>query len=232
MSLPAAAVAALVALLAGAAGWRAAPWLRTLARLSAHDQRRPWTLRPAVVACTCAGLAALSVLTAHAQELPPATWSGLAVGWVAAGAAALVDAAAHRLPDVLVLRVGGVGVALAVVGALVAGRPALVLGALAGAVVGYLVLGLVAFAYPPGMGYGDVKLAALLGALLGLASGFGPAPWWGGAIVAVAMLLLAFVVGGVGSLVLLAARRVTARTAVPFGPVLVLAAAVVAAGFA
>jgi leader peptidase (prepilin peptidase)/N-methyltransferase len=68
-----------------------------------------------------------------------------------------------------------------------------------------------------GLGLGDVKLLALLGLVLG----------WAGWGVLLAGIFLGLVVGSVVSLVLIAARRATWRTAVPFGPPL-LAGAVLA----
>jgi leader peptidase (prepilin peptidase)/N-methyltransferase len=82
-----------------------------------------------------------------------------------------------------------------------------------GMFLAYLVLALV---YPAGLGLGDVKLAASLGLLLG----------WLGWAAAVVGLLAAFVVGGVVGVVLLALRRATRRSAVPFGPSMLLGALV------
>ena len=58
------------------------------------------------------------------------------------------------------------------------------------------------------MGMGDVKLALLIGLLLGW---FGLTAWLIG-------LLAAFVVGGVVAIVALALRSVTLRGSIPFGP--------------
>jgi len=71
------------------------------------------------------------------------------------------------------------------------------------------ILFLVAFAYPRGMGMGDVKLAAVMGLYLGRA--VAPA------------LLIGFAAGAVVGLVLIARRGAAARKqAVPFGPLLAL----------
>jgi leader peptidase (prepilin peptidase)/N-methyltransferase len=59
-----------------------------------------------------------------------------------------------------------------------------------------------------GMGMGDVKLAGVLGAAAGLVS---PS-------VAILSPLLAFVLGGLVSAVILATRRGTRATRIPFGP--------------
>ena len=62
--------------------------------------------------------------------------------------------------------------------------------------------------YPPGMGFGDVKLAGVLGMYLGFLG-------WGHVM---AGTFAAFLLGGLWSLGLLAARRGTLQSAIPFGP--------------
>ena len=72
----------------------------------------------------------------------------------------------------------------------------------------------VAFAYPAGMGFGDVRLAGLVGGVLGYLS------WSAWAIGAFAGFLL----GAVTGVALIAARGSGRRTAVPFGPFMVAGA--------
>jgi len=74
---------------------------------------------------------------------------------------------------------------------------------------------------PQGLGLGDVKLLGLIGLVLG----------WLGWGVLVAGVFLGLVAGSVVSLVLVAARRTRWRTALPFGPPLLLGA-VLAVGIA
>jgi leader peptidase (prepilin peptidase)/N-methyltransferase len=62
--------------------------------------------------------------------------------------------------------------------------------------------------YPPGMGFGDVKLAGVLGMYLGYLG-------WGHVF---AGTFAAFLLGGLWSLGLLAARRGTLKPDIPFGP--------------
>jgi leader peptidase (prepilin peptidase) / N-methyltransferase len=62
--------------------------------------------------------------------------------------------------------------------------------------------------YPPGMGFGDVKLAGVLGMYLGFLG-------WGHVF---AGTFAAFILGGLWSLGLLAARRGNLQSAIPFGP--------------
>ncbi|MEE1619933.1 prepilin peptidase [Zafaria sp. Z1313] len=66
-----------------------------------------------------------------------------------------------------------------------------------------------------GMGLGDVKLAGVLGLYLGYLG-------WEHLVLAT---LLTFVLGGIGALVLIAARRATRSSAIPFGPFMVIGTA-------
>jgi len=79
--------------------------------------------------------------------------------------------------------------------------------------VGYLVLALVSPG-GGGLGLGDVKLAGVLGLLLGWLG-------WGPAIVSV---LAAFVIGGVIALILLLVGRASRSSHVAFGPSMILGA--------
>lgn len=65
----------------------------------------------------------------------------------------------------------------------------------------------------PSMGLGDVKLAAAMGVILGLQG-------------VVTSLFLAFVVGGIVGLILIALRKATPKTRIPFGPFLAAGTAV------
>lgn len=118
-----------------------------------------------------------------------------------------IDLAEHRLPNRLVLP--GYGFALAgVIGGLLLGGSATV-ALLAGG--GYLLF-LLTLNLLGGMGMGDVKLGGVLGLVLGSVS----------LSAAVAAGLLAFLSGGLASLVLLAGRRAARDTRIPFGPFLLL----------
>ena len=81
---------------------------------------------------------------------------------------------------------------------------------LAGGAVGFGVMFLF-FLVLPGFGFGDVKLAGLLGLLAGLAN-------------VLPALLLAAVAAGLGSVVLLLLRRARLRSTVAYGPYLALGA--------
>ena len=140
----------------------------------------------------------------------------IAVGWLAVVGVALasVDLAVHRLPDRLVLPaypvvLGGLSLAAAV-----AGDPGRLLRSVAAGVLlagSYLLLALLR---PAQLGLGDVKLAGVLGLVLG----------WAGWSALLLGSFLAFALLAVCGLVLLALRRVTLRTALPFGPFMLGAA--------
>lgn len=123
-------------------------------------------------------------------------------------ALAAIDLDVKRLPDAIVLptyAVGGVllGVSSAVVGD---GSAALRAGVgLAAAFVFYFAL---AFAVPGGMGFGDVKLAGVIGLYLG----------WLGWQQLIIGTTVAFLVGGIVGLGVMIARRRRRGVGIPFGP--------------
>ncbi|MEU2516104.1 prepilin peptidase [Streptomyces syringium] len=139
-------------------------------------------------------------------------WTAAAHYWLAACGVALVliDAAVHRLPDILTLPASA-GTLLLLTGAWLCGEPGGLVRALtAAAALGaaYLVL---AFA---GMGMGDVKLAPAVGALLG---------WHSWRAVALGTFA-GFLLGAVFAVALLAAGRVSRKQQVAYGPFILLGA--------
>lgn len=145
--------------------------------------------------------------------MPAATAMALLVSVGAGVAAAVVDISMRRIPDRLVL-VAATAVVTAIPAAVLHGHwsiiPAVVLGAVgfAGPVM------VVHLAVPAAIGFGDVKLAAVLGAALGLHD-----PRLG---------LLALCAAAATTVVV---GLVTRRPALPFGPGLVVGAiAAVATG--
>jgi leader peptidase (prepilin peptidase) / N-methyltransferase len=127
-----------------------------------------------------------------------------------------IDLDVHRLPDLIVLPSYPIAFVLLLVPTVVTGQwGALLRGVLAGLAlfVGYLVLALVSPG-GGGLGLGDVKLAGVLGLLLGWVG-------WGPPIVSV---LAAFVIGGVLAVILLIARRVSRSSHIAFGPSMIVGA--------
>lgn len=144
----------------------------------------------------------------------------LLVVWVIVGTwLTVVDLREHRLPNALTIPMLvvvplGLGVADLLGDAPASGGW---IGAGLGAAIWLGALGLLwLVTRGRGMGLGDVKLAPSLGATLG----------WLGVGTAFAGLIVAFVLGGVVSLLLLVTKRVQRRTAIPFGPFLLLGTAV------
>lgn len=135
---------------------------------------------------------------------------------VVAAALTFIDLDVHRLPDLIVLPSYPIALVLLLVPTVVSGHWGWLLRAvLAGPVLFavYLVLALVSPG-GGGLGFGDVKLAGVLGLLLGWLG-------WGPVIVSV---LAAFVIGGVIALILLLARRVSRSSQMAFGPSMILGA--------
>lgn len=123
-------------------------------------------------------------------------------------ALAVIDADVRRLPDSIVLPAYGVGVVLLGTVDLLRGDAAPAALAAAGAGLSFLLYLALALVKRGGMGFGDVKLAGVLGLFLGH-SGL-PALLVG--------TVAGFFLGGVFGAVLLVSRRSTRSTAIPFGP--------------
>jgi leader peptidase (prepilin peptidase)/N-methyltransferase len=136
---------------------------------------------------------------------------------VAAGIAlALIDLDVHRLPNAIVLPLYPVLLVVLGLASLLAGEPLAWLRALGGGAILYGLYFVLMVAKPGAMGFGDVKLAGVLG--MGLA-------WLGWGSLAVGGFA-AFLFGGIYSIVLLVAGRGTRTSGVPFGPWMIIGAAV------
>lgn len=131
----------------------------------------------------------------------------------------VVDLRTHRLPNRIILPTYPVAAVLLGAGALLAGEPVRVLFMFSGAVLLWLAYFMLRIVYPAGMGFGDVKLAGLLGLYLGFA-GWGYLLWG---------TFAAFCLGGLWGLVLIASRRGTLKSAIPFGPFMIGGAVLVLA---
>ena len=131
-------------------------------------------------------------------------------------ALALIDLDTRRLPDVLTLPSYPVAAVLLGGAAFVQRDAGPVLGAALGGAAMYALYFALWFAYPGGMGFGDVKLAGVLGMYTG---------WLGAGAWAVG-LFLGFFLGGAFGIALIVAKRGGRKTAVPFGPFMLLGALV------
>ena len=145
-------------------------------------------------------------------------WHLPAFLYLAAIAVALtaIDLDVHRLPDAIVLPSYLVGAVLLTGASALEGEWAALLRGAIGMVALYGLYFALAIAKPGGMGFGDVKLAGVLGLHLG---------WVGWAELAVGGFA-AFVLGGVVGAVLIAVRRAGRGTHLPFGPFMLAGAAV------
>ncbi|MGY3128356.1 leader peptidase (prepilin peptidase)/N-methyltransferase [Agrococcus sp. UYP33] len=125
---------------------------------------------------------------------------GVALAWI--------DLDTQRLPDAIVLPAYPVVGALLLVAAATTGEWGSLLRAAAGGAILFAAYFAMAFAYPQGMGLGDVKLAGVLGMALG---------WLGWGELAVGAFG-AFLLGGLFAIALVVARRAGRGSGIPFGP--------------
>jgi leader peptidase (prepilin peptidase) / N-methyltransferase len=166
-----------------------------------------------MIALACAWASLTFRFGGHARwSLLPAYLFLGAIG----AALTFIDLDVHRLPDLIVLPSYPIAFVLLLVPTVVTGQwGALLRAALAGLALYavYLVLALVSPG-GGGLGFGDVKLAGVLGLLLGWLG-------WGTVIVSV---LAAFVIGGVIALLLLVLGRASRSSHIAFGPSMILGA--------
>ena len=127
-------------------------------------------------------------------------------------ALALIDLDVRRLPDVLTLPSYPVALLLLGLAALLGSESGDLLRAALGGIAMFALYFALCFAYPAGMGFGDVKLSGVLGLYLG---------WLGWGVLAVG-LFLGFLLGGVFGVALMLRGEGGRKTAVPFGPFMLL----------
>ena len=197
MSVPAAAL--LCAVLGAIAGAGARGLLGRL--------RRGTVVRPGPLEVASALISGLgAALTGDGGPWPLVLWIGLLAVPLTA-----VDLRHHRLPDAITLPAVPITLAVCVADTLWGSGGSVARAALAGAVVGGLFLTLTTVA-PAAMGRGDAKLAFTLGIALGQLS-------WAAVLVGLFAGFLAGSLAGLGGLV---TRRIGLRSAMPFGPALLL----------
>lgn len=133
---------------------------------------------------------------------------GVAMGYV--------DLRRHLLPDLLTVPALVAGAALLGLATLTPGGDPATSYPRAWACAGGLMLLylLLALIYPAGLGLGDVKLAAAIGLHLGWLS-------WSAPVVGT---VAAFMIGGIVGLALLVTGRATRKSAIPFGPAMLVGA--------
>ncbi|HEX6446173.1 MAG TPA: A24 family peptidase [Streptosporangiales bacterium] len=189
--------------------------LLVAARLGRRPLRSAWRIRgPRDLVAPLAGAvvcAALAVRFGAVPVLPAYLYLALVSLPLAA-----IDVEQHRLPDALTLPSYPVALVLLGAAALAGGQGRRMLSALAGLAALGALYALLHLLDRRGMGLGDVKLAGVLGAYLGW---LGVDAWLVGAVLGVLL-------GGLTALVLLALRRVTAKSHLPFGPFMIAGALV------
>jgi leader peptidase (prepilin peptidase) / N-methyltransferase len=168
-----------------------------------HCQSRISGRYPLVEMATGAVFAVLTWRIGLEPELPAFLYLG-AIGvalW-------MIDLDVKRLPNAIVLPSYAVAGLLLGAAALAAGEWAGFLRAGIAGVALFSFYFLLALVYPAGMGFGDVKLAGVLGIYLG---------WLGWAEVIVGGFL-GFLFGGVVGVGLMVVRRAGRKSQIPFGP--------------
>ena len=168
--------------------------------------KEPISLRYPAIELLTAGL---SMLVAWQMGFGLATAGMLVLTW-ALVCLSMIDADTQLLPDIIVLPLLWLGLILNSFGVYTDLNTALW-----GAVAGYLSLWSVYWLFKlvtgkEGMGYGDFKLLAMLGA-------------WGGWQVLPLAILLSSLVGAILGLIILKARGANNSTPLPFGPYLAIA---------
>ncbi len=128
----------------------------------------------------------------------------------------LIDLDVGRLPNAIVYPSYPVLAVLLAAAALAQGDPAALLRAAVGAVGLFLLYFALAFLYPAGMGFGDVKLAGIIGGVLGFVS----------YPVLLAGAFSAFLLGSIFGILKIAQGRASGRSAVAFGPFMITGALV------
>ncbi len=181
-------------------------WL--LLRGKCRDCSTPISPRYPIVEAATALLFVVMALRFGLDPVLPAYLYLAAVGL----ALALIDLDCKRLPDALTLPSYPVAAVLLGGAALLGSDSGNFVRALLGGVAMFAVYFALCFAYPAGMGFGDVKLAGVLGLYTA---------WLGWGAWAVG-LFLGFFLGGVFGIALIAVKKGGRKTAVPFGPFMLL----------
>jgi leader peptidase (prepilin peptidase)/N-methyltransferase len=188
-------------------------WL--LLRGRCFDCKAPISKRyPLVEAATGLLFAALT-WRLLALDMP---WALAAYLYLAAAgiALAMIDIDVKRLPDAIVLPSYAVVAVLLTVAAIGDQDWWPLARAAIGAAAMFAFYFAIILAYPAGMGFGDVKLSGVLGALMGYLS-------WSALIVAT---FGAFLLGAIVGVALIASSRGGRKTAIPFGPFMITVAMV------
>lgn len=132
----------------------------------------------------------------------------------------VIDVRLHRLPNRIVLPMLGTLAVLAVVDAIATGRADAMIRAACGLLILACFYAMLRLISQGGMGGGDVKLAAVIGLVLG----------WHGWQVLVVGAVVAFALGALYALLLMLFTEADRSTRIAFGPWMILGAVVGIAG--
>lgn len=214
----------ILAAIAGTVGGLAVPWL--LRRLPDPETEIPWApdpqhrdlaARPGLaLRCGAVGLVSGVILGwSLAGPWPLVLWLSLLPFGILLG---VVDWHTKKLPRRVVLPATAYALVLITVVELAQGRPETLLRAVIGMLVARTAIWLMWWIRSAGMGFGDVRLTALLGLLLAQVS-------IGAALVGLYSAFLLFAIPFLG-VALIRRDRSVWRTAYPFGPFLLAGALV------
>jgi leader peptidase (prepilin peptidase)/N-methyltransferase len=126
----------------------------------------------------------------------------------------MIDLELKRLPNAIVLPSYPIAGLLLAIAAVAEGEPGRIVRAVICAAALYVFYFVLMAVYPSGMGFGDVKLAGVLGLYLG----------WFGWDCAVVGAFLAFLLGGLVGVALMAVGRAGRKSQIPFGPYMIVGA--------
>lgn len=200
----------------------AAPYLAGLT-LTVPDRDNPAWYRGAAASPRRHGVVAGIALILGALAGAAAGLSAVLPAFILLALAAtpliVIDYEQHRLPNRLVYPAAAGAMVLLGIAAAVRHDWRDLLSAAEGGAIVFAALYAIMLISPRSFGYGDVRLGGVLGLYLGYESW--AAVYFG--------ILGGFVLGSGAALVLIAARRATRKTAIAFGPMLVLGALLVLA---
>lgn len=134
---------------------------------------------------------------------------------VAASLLIVIDLSEYRLPDLIVLPLYPVLALGLTIAAWTESNWSALLGAGIGAAVMFVLFFVMAY-FAPDLGFGDVKLAGVVGGFLG----------WFGLAESVAGFFFAWALMAVVAIVMLAVRRINVKASLPFGPYLIVGAVI------
>ncbi len=198
-------------------GVPAQPWILRLGRSPGGALPMRWLW---VELVTVAAFAELAVQYSETWALVPLL---LLTGCLVT--VSVIDLQVQRIPDRITFPTFALSVPAIVLVSLVEDVPDAIAGAFVGAAGYFIFLFVTHLIYPAGMGFGDVKLAAVMGLYVGWLGWSGALPVAGPLRLVFYALMLGCILGvGFGLAVQIATRR---RGAFPFGPALALGCYVV-----